>query len=204
MWVWFYEDDFWDERGAGNKGCICILAVVEYEWFAKFTAHEKNQKVHGNGDQSGERTVQVAGEPIVPLQAHSVPKSSGEDLEKGYNELKDKLKARLLRTLTDQYPKVKGHIALSDLSTPLTVNRYLGATRGEFNGLEHGHNRFLAQVQRTLRPKTPIRGLYLTGQDVTQQGLFSAMKAGVMTVFVVSKLAFIRFLPALIKDRFFM
>ena len=52
---------------------------------------------------------------------------------------------------------------------------YIGAVRGEFSGLDHGHARWSGRVQRLLRPQTPIQGLFLTGQDVTKQSLYYAM-----------------------------
>ena len=93
-------------------------------------------------------------------------------------------------------------MALADLSTPLTMNRYLGATRGEFNGLHHGQQRFSPKIQRLLRPQTPIKGLFLTGQDITSQTLFEAMKASVLTIFAVSWLVFLQCLPAVVQDSF--
>jgi all-trans-retinol 13,14-reductase len=45
---------------------------------------------------------------------------------------------------------------------------------GEMYGLAHTPERFLA---RALRPRTPIQGLYLTGQDVTLVGVMGALSA---------------------------
>ena len=49
-------------------------------------------------------------------------------------------------------------------------------------GIEHGPNRF---KQKWLKPKTPIKNLYLTGQDITTVGFTSALFSGVLTSSVI-------------------
>jgi len=98
------------------------------------------------------------------------------------------------------FPALDGHVIYTSLGTPLTMNRYVGAVRGEFSGLDHGHGRWSGRVQRLLRPQTPFKGLYLTGQDVTRQSLYGALVSSIYTVFAVSPYAWIRMLPWLIRD----
>ena len=50
--------------------------------------------------------------------------------------------------------------------------------KGEIYGLDHDPQRF---EQSWLRPKTTIRGLYLTGQDVVTCGVSGAMLGGLLT-----------------------
>ena len=49
-------------------------------------------------------------------------------------------------------------------------------------GIEHGPDRF---KQKWLKPKTPIKNLYLTGQDVTTVGFTSALFSGLLTSSVI-------------------
>ena len=53
---------------------------------------------------------------------------------------------------------------------------------GELYGIEHDSNRF---KQKWLKPKTPIKNLYLTGQDITTVGFTSALFSGVLTSSVI-------------------
>ena len=56
----------------------------------------------------------------------------------------------------------------SELSTPLSTVAYTGAEQGGVYGLEPSPRRFLST---SLRAKTPVPGLYLTGQDVGGAGI---------------------------------
>lgn len=51
-----------------------------------------------------------------------------------------------------------------EVGTPLTFQHYLRTSQGEIYGLDHTTARFNAKNAAHLRPKTPINGLYLTGQ----------------------------------------
>ena len=55
---------------------------------------------------------------------------------------------------------------------------------GELYGADHTPDRFR---QKWLKPKTPIKGLFLTGQDITTVGLPSALASGVLTCSVLLK-----------------
>ena len=53
---------------------------------------------------------------------------------------------------------------------------------GELYGADHTPSRFR---QKWLKPKTPIKNLYLTGQDITTVGFTSALFSGVLTSSVI-------------------
>jgi all-trans-retinol 13,14-reductase len=99
-------------------------------------------------------------------------KRRGED----YAALKQCLEARLLAALRHHVPDVGEAIDTWELSTPLSTQHFANAPHGETYGLAHTPARFAA---RDLRPATPIRGLFLTGQDVSTCGVAGAL-AGAM------------------------
>ncbi len=100
----------------------------------------------------------------------------------GYEALKNRLAERLLEALYAQLPHLRGKIDYFELSTPLSTRHFVGYEHGEIYGFEHSPRRF---EQRFLKPRTPIQGLYLTGQDVTTCGVVSAMAAGYLTASVI-------------------
>jgi len=100
-------------------------------------------------------------------------KDRGEE----YDVLKERLVNEMLEALYHWVPQVKGKIDYYELSTPLSINNFLGRTKGNFMGLEHSPERF---KQRWLRADTPINNLYLTGQDVVGDGMVGATSAGVI------------------------
>jgi all-trans-retinol 13,14-reductase len=98
----------------------------------------------------------------------------GED----YNKLKETITKRLLDVLYKHIPQVKGKIEHYELSTPLTTKHFINYDKGEIYGLDHTPKRFR---QRFLRPRTPIKNLYLTGQDTVTAGVAAALFSGVIT-----------------------
>ena len=95
-----------------------------------------------------------------------------------YNELKEKISQRLLEVLYKKIPQAKGKIVHYELSTPLTTKHFVNYEKGEIYGLDHTPKRFR---QRFLKPKTPIKNLYLTGQDIVTAGVAAALFSGVIT-----------------------
>jgi len=84
------------------------------------------------------------------------------------------------------YPQLEGKIELVDVSTPLSIAHYLGADGGGAVGLDHTPERFtdLRMVER-LDARTPIEGLWLTGQDTVTCGQPIVQGAGLITAFRV-------------------
>jgi len=95
-----------------------------------------------------------------------------------YEALKAGLAARMLEALYRHVPQVRGKVDVYELSTPLTTRHFANQQHGEIYGLDHGPSRFR---QRWLRPRTPIRGLFLTGQDIVSCGVGGSLMGGVVT-----------------------
>ena len=107
-------------------------------------------------------------------------KKRGED----YDQLKEKIAQRLLADLYKQLPHLKGRVDYYELSTPLSTRHFVNYDKGEVYGLDHTPNRFR---QRFLKPATPIKNLYLTGQDIISVGVGSALFSGVLTAAALTK-----------------
>ncbi len=94
-----------------------------------------------------------------------------------YEELKASLSERLLDTLYKHAPSTRGKVEIAELSTPLTTRNFAAHPHGEIYGLQHTPERW---KQRWLRPRTPLKGLYLTGADVVSAGLMGATMGGMV------------------------
>ena len=101
-----------------------------------------------------------------------------------YDELKASLSERLLDTLYKHAPATRGKVEIAELSTPLSTKNFAAHPEGAIYGLSHDPRRFEA---RWLRPRTPIKGLYLTGADVVSAGLVGAMMGGLICSSAVLK-----------------
>ncbi|MGO9337347.1 MAG: phytoene desaturase family protein [Terracidiphilus sp.] len=95
-----------------------------------------------------------------------------------YDALKERLEARLRAELERQAPSVVGNIAHTELSTPVTTRHFMNYGHGEIYGIASSPDRFLV---RGLGARTPIRGLYLTGQDAASLGVVGALYGGVIS-----------------------
>lgn len=101
-------------------------------------------------------------------------KHRGED----YEAYKEELSQRLLKELYKQFPQLEGKIDYYELSTPLSTKHFVHYDKGEIYGLDHTPERFRMPE---LRPKTPIKNYYLTGQDIVTVGIGGALMSGVLT-----------------------
>ncbi len=95
-----------------------------------------------------------------------------------YDQLKARLAERLKSELEKVVPQVRGKIDYSELSTPLSTRSFTNHQSGEIYGLAHVPERFRLNC---LGPRTSVRGLYLTGADVTMAGVTGAMMGGVVS-----------------------
>lgn len=95
-----------------------------------------------------------------------------------YMLTKNKFKDIILNELYKHYPQLQDKIVYTSVGTPLTFNYYIGSTFGECYGLDCSNERYRSC---DIRPKTNIKNLYLTGQDVTTLGFTGALMAGVLT-----------------------
>lgn len=115
-----------------------------------------------------------------------------------YDDFKGQLSERLLEEIYRRAPHTKGHVDHVELSTPLSTATFSNYAGGELYGLEHTPYRF---SQRWLTPKTPIKGLYLTGQDIMFCGVGSALMSGVLTASTLLGPKMLRVLPDLMAGR---
>lgn len=107
-------------------------------------------------------------------------KKRGDD----YEEFKEKIAQRLLETLYKKEPQVKDHIDCYELSSPITTQHFMNYDVGELYGIDHDPERY---AHRFLQPRTPIKNLFLTGQDIVTCGVGGALLAGFLTASTVLK-----------------
>ena len=90
---------------------------------------------------------------------------------------------RLMSVLYDKPPQLRGKVDYFEVSTPFSTNWFDGYQRGELYSLDHDPQRF---QQEWLSPRTRIRGLWPTGQDVLSCGIVGVMMGGVLTATAVA------------------
>ncbi len=98
-----------------------------------------------------------------------------------YEALKAKLAGRLMEVLERHVPAARGRVEHAELSTPLTTRHFANYARGEIYGVSARPERYKL---RELGARTPVKGLYLTGQDVVSPGVAGALFGGVISASV--------------------
>jgi all-trans-retinol 13,14-reductase len=103
-----------------------------------------------------------------------------------YKALKREWGDRFVEVLLRFYPQLEGRIELVDVSTPLSIEHYLSADNGGAVGLDQSPQRFTDwRVADLLDSRTPIKGLWLTGQDTVTCGQPIVQAAGLISAFRV-------------------
>ena len=101
-----------------------------------------------------------------------------------YEDWKEAISQRLLKILYKHVPTTQGAVHYYELSTPLSTKHFSNYPKGELYGLSHTPARF---QQRKLGVKTPIKGLYLAGQDAVSCGVAGGMIGGVFCASAILK-----------------
>ncbi|CAL1599926.1 unnamed protein product [Knipowitschia caucasica] len=78
------------------------------------------------------------------------------------------------------FPKIKDKLVFQDVATPLTNCHYLGAQRGAMYSAEHNLDRFHAEAVARNRCHTPVKNLFISGQDVFSCGIAGALHGGLL------------------------
>ncbi|KAM6897193.1 inactive all-trans-retinol 13,14-reductase [Xenentodon cancila] len=78
------------------------------------------------------------------------------------------------------FPKIRDKLVFQDVATPLTNMHYLGSQKGAMYSAEHNLERFYAEAVTRNRCNTPVKNLYLSGQDVFSCGIAGALHGGLL------------------------
>lgn len=169
--IWLYKSSDFDGDFAVGKGEPTFEPMLTYISFpsAKDSAWAQNHPQRS--------TVQV----IAPCPFEWVEKWQSQPWMKRdeeYQKFKKQWQEALLEKLYSVAPDIRGHVEHCEVSTPLSTKHFSNYQNGEIYGLEHTPRRMNA---RWLRVHTPIKNLYMTGQDVVMVGVGGALFSGVVT-----------------------
>lgn len=101
-----------------------------------------------------------------------------------YEDAKEHFKNAMLEKLYNMFPQIKGHVQVTEVSTPLSTQHFTKYDKGEIYGLAHSKQRFSLPF---LRPETKIKGLRMVGQDITIVGVAGAMLSGMLCSITILK-----------------
>lgn len=92
-----------------------------------------------------------------------------------WSALKERIEARMLEFFTRKFPALAPLITYHELGTPLATAAFTGHDKGGFYGIETTPRRMLSEA---FNARTPIPGMFLSGQDVMSPGIAGALAGG--------------------------
>ncbi|MDP5292615.1 NAD(P)/FAD-dependent oxidoreductase [Oceanimonas sp. CHS3-5] len=90
---------------------------------------------------------------------------------------KQGIESIMLDAFRQQFPDLAPLIAYHELGTPLATVAFTGHEQGGFYGVETTPRRMLSSA---LNARTPVPGLFLSGQDVMTPGIAGALTGGIL------------------------
>jgi phytoene dehydrogenase-like protein len=139
------------DPGRHQRHTCEIIALVDWSVFAQWDR---------SGDADG-------------MKAGTATAARGES----YHAFKALIERNLLAQFSERFPQLADCVRVVESSTPISVATFTGAEHGAMYGLQTTPRRFLSQA---LRPRTPLAGLFLAGQDVATPGVIGAAMGGMM------------------------
>ena len=110
----------------------------------------------------------------VAQWADQPAETRGED----YADFKRLAEDTLMAHFESYFPDLAKLVEYRELATPLSTVAFTGHRKGAFYGLDVTPERVMCDG---LRAKTPIPGLYLSGQDVASPGIPGALVGGLLS-----------------------
>jgi all-trans-retinol 13,14-reductase len=104
----------------------------------------------------------------------------GED----YEAVKKQMAEKMFEILYRVAPQLRGKVDYFEVSSPLSAKHYVGHPSGEIYGTAHTPKRFR---QTFLKPHTPVKNLYLTGQDAMIASISGGVMGGVLCASAILK-----------------
>ncbi len=141
--------------------------------FVSFASLKDPQHDPGSKQKHSGEIIVWASWSTVERWANVPSAERGED----YAAFKTSVEERVFEQFERYFPDLAKLVVFRELATPLSTVAITGHRKGAFYGLDVTPDRMLSDA---LSAKTPVRGLYLAGQDVASPGIPGAMWGGVL------------------------
>jgi all-trans-retinol 13,14-reductase len=99
------------------------------------------------------------------------------ELAAEWTPFKQSVEAKLMAFFEEKFPALAPLVVYRELGTPLATAAFTRHEKGGFYGVETTPRRMLSEA---LAARTPVPGLFLTGQDVMTPGIAGALAGGML------------------------
>ena len=179
---WFYES--WDTDdaiwSATEKGPIPMMFVSFPS--LKDPAHDPGPSNRHTGDMM----VWADWSSVAEFAAGGAEERAAE-----WAAFKQEIEAKLMAFFTAKFPALAPLVVFRELGMPLATASFTCHERGGFYGVETTPRRMLSEA---LNARTPVPGLFLTGQDVMCPGIAGAHWGGMLGAAAVDPRVFQKFI----------
>ena len=165
---WFY--DSWDTSDAISAAGSSEPFPMAFVSFSSI----KNP-IHDPGPMN-----KHTGDMLIWADWSSVAKFANGGADKHADEwasFKRNVESKMLDFFKDKFPDLAPLIVCHELGTPLATASFTGHEKGGFYGVETTPRRMLSDA---FKARTPIPGLFLSGQDVMSPGIAGALSGGML------------------------
>lgn len=100
-----------------------------------------------------------------------------EEHPEEWKAFKDRVEMKMMRYFEEKFPALAPLVVYRELGTPLATALFTRHEKGGFYGVETTPRRMLTEA---LNVRTPVPGLFLTGQDVMTPGIAGALAGGML------------------------
>lgn len=174
---WIFPNEYDHQKNqAAYKTIHDTLPVA----FASFPAAKdpESQRVH-----PGKSTAEVI--IIVPFEWFKKwQKTTWKKRDADYEALKKEVGEQMFACLYRVAPQLRERVEYFEISSPLSTRHFSNHPSGEIYGVDHSPSRFR---QEFLKPYTPVKNLFMTGQDVMIASIGGGMMGGVLCASAILK-----------------
>ena len=178
---WFYES--WDVDNAvwsGSNDAPISMMFVSFPSL-KDPAHDPGPK----NRHTGEFLIWADWSSVAEFSADGAEADPAE-----WKAFKQNVEGKMLEFFRSKFPALEPLIVYMELGTPLATAAFTGHEKGGFYGVETTPRRILSE---SLNAKTPVAGLYLSGQDVMAPGIAGALWGGLLSAAAIDPRLFEKF-----------
>jgi phytoene dehydrogenase-like protein len=165
---WFYES--WDT----NEGIWSDLDDPLTAVFASFPSLKDETYDPGPSNLHTGQFMALADWSTVAEFAEGRARDQPDE----WAALKKAIEARMMAFYTEKFPALAPLIVYQELGTPLATAKFTAHEKGGFYGLETTPRRAMSDA---LGPRTPIPGLFLSGQDAMAPGIAGSLFGGMLS-----------------------
>ncbi|MGD8832880.1 MAG: FAD-dependent oxidoreductase [Pseudomonadales bacterium] len=164
---WFYPggeaDVVWQDTANTDPPALFVSFAS-----LKDAAHDPGPKQRHTGE-----VIAWADWSAVSDWADKPPGKRGEE----YQEFKKNVEARMFAQFESRFPELAKLVVFREIATPLSTVFITGHRKGAFYGIDVTPDRMSSNA---LHMKTPVKGLYLAGQDAASPGIPGALWGGIL------------------------